>query len=142
MAAIKQGLPPLEPGQDVSLPTQEDTEIDGQELSYLMNRKRQLKEMDAKIRELAVHRNTLVPVARLPYDVLVYIFILASNISDSVAKLLFTISHVCCSWREAALGCASLWTDIDCGREWAQVMLERAGSAPLRFQFYEEEHQR
>ena len=80
------------------------------------------------------HRNSLVPISRLPDSLLTDIFILIRDIeyaSESEPPCL-GVSHVCRAWRNAAVQCALLWTNIlFCPPEWTPVMLHRARNAPL-----------
>jgi hypothetical protein len=64
-------------------------------------------------------RNTLVPVARLPAEILTIILKLVVQIeskdddghSPSLSSL--TLSHVSHAWRNLALSCTHLWTNVD-----------------------------
>lgn len=91
-----------------------------------------------RVQSLASYRNSLVPVSRLPHVLLTDIFILihrserinAKSVSRSPPCL--QVSHVCRAWRDAALHCPLLWTNIlFCPPEWTAIMLERSRTAPL-----------
>ena len=78
--------------------------------------------------------NTLVPISRLPECLLTDIFILVRDIehASSSSPPCLHVSHVCRAWRDAALQCSLLWTDILFRPpEWTAVMLHRARTAPL-----------
>jgi len=91
------------------------------------------------VQSLKSYRNSLAPVSRLPHILLTDIFILI-DCSVRIYALKFSlrsppclqISHVCRAWRDAALQCPLLWTNILFRPpEWAAVMLERSRTAPL-----------
>src|ERR1700735_4014641 len=80
------------------------------------------------------HHNTLVPVSRLPDCLLTDIFILVRDIeySSSSSPPCLRVSHVSRAWRNAALHCSLLWTNILFHPpEWTAIMLHRARTAPL-----------
>jgi hypothetical protein len=87
---------------------------------------------------LKSYRNSLTPVSRLPHILLTDIFILIhqSERTDSLfppGPPCLQISHVCRAWRDSALHCPLLWTDILFRPpEWTPIMLERSRTAPLR----------
>jgi hypothetical protein len=90
-------------------------------------------------RYLRSYRNSLTPVSRLPHILLTDIFILIHQ-SERVNNLFLhrpppclQISHVCRAWRDSALQCPLLWTDILFRPpEWTPIMLERSRTAPLK----------
>lgn len=91
------------------------------------------------IQSLKSYRNSLVPVSRLPHILLTDIFILVhqSERTDYLfprrSQPCLRISHVCWAWRDSALQCPLLWTDILFRPpEWTPIMLERSRTAPLR----------
>jgi hypothetical protein len=91
------------------------------------------------LRSLKSYRNSLTPVSRLPHILLTDIFILIhqSERTDYLFSLhpqpCLQISHVCRAWRDSALQCPLLWTDILFRPpEWTPIMLERSRTAPLR----------
>ncbi|KAK7052826.1 hypothetical protein VNI00_004145 [Paramarasmius palmivorus] len=84
------------------------------------------------------------PISRIPADVLVYIFMLCVQIQERgdwiairyYGRRWFSFSHVCQTWREIALGCASLWTKPDFNFPYlAKQMLERSKPALLDIEF-------
>ncbi|KAI0041978.1 hypothetical protein FA95DRAFT_1639067, partial [Auriscalpium vulgare] len=82
-------------------------------------------------------RNTYSPTSRLPPEVLAYVFewLILVSPADVEGRLgwIESVTHVCRSWREVALGRPALWRRISftIGLEWAKEMLARAKSAPL-----------
>jgi hypothetical protein len=98
-------------------------------------------------RSLKSYRNSLTPVSRLPHILLTDIFILIhqSERTDNLflhrSPPCLEISHVCRAWRDSALQCPLLWTDILFNPpEWTPIMLERSRTAPLRVGIPVEEH--
>lgn len=122
------------------MPPTHKTMAQNHDTSTLLARKERFQQLEAQIRVLVEERNALLPVARLPLDLLTHIFILARNATDGRTRYLPASSHVCRAWRAAALHCALLWTEIDCyPYKWANVMVERAMQAPLRLRLEIEE---
>ncbi|KAH9171459.1 hypothetical protein EDB89DRAFT_1105268 [Lactarius sanguifluus] len=83
------------------------------------------------------HHSTLIPISRLPDSLLTDIFILVRDIEppDSSSPPCLHVSHVCRAWRNAAVHCSLLWTNILFRPpEWTAVMLHRARTAPLTVQ--------
>ncbi|EIM90514.1 uncharacterized protein STEHIDRAFT_166673 [Stereum hirsutum FP-91666 SS1] len=100
--------------------------------------------------ELRRRHNDLAPISRLPFSVLtsIFLFFPAADLEsvlyepdeygdilpdDEAYPTWLSITHVCHLWREAALDCALLWTDIMFyrGPEWRHISFERSKSAPL-----------
>ena len=99
------------------------------------------------VQYLKSYRNSLTPVSRLPHILLTDIFILIhqSEPSDNVfshrSPPCLQISHVCRAWRDSALQCPLLWTNILFRPpEWTPIMLERSRTAPLRVGIHVEDH--
>lgn len=89
--------------------------------------------ISAPILGLKTQRNALAAISMLPTEVLQEIF-LQAVMSDSAQSLVCaTVSHVCRSWREMALGYPRLWTHLpmECPL-WMPEMLVRSRNAPLR----------
>ena len=83
-----------------------------------------LSEVSTKIRTM---RNALVPVNRLPVEVLQQIPSWLPYVREIVVA-----SHVCRYWRAAFISYPDLWTFIDCKSERAtHTFLERSRVAPL-----------
>src|SRR6266702_4629562 len=90
----------------------------------------------SKIRlEMNCHyHNTPVPISRLPDCLLTDIFILVRDLeyASPSSPPCLRISHVCRAWRNAAVHCSLLWTNILFRPpEWTALMLHRARTAPL-----------
>lgn len=72
-------------------------------------------------------RNALVPVNRLPVEVLQQIPSWLPYASD-----IFATSHVCRYWRASFLSYSELWTYLNCRSDRAtRALVERSGVAPL-----------
>ncbi|KDQ61416.1 hypothetical protein JAAARDRAFT_509522 [Jaapia argillacea MUCL 33604] len=95
------------------------------------------------VRRLRTKRNSLVPISRLPPEVLVNIF--GQHASRSDISLGFAlgcsrstvwwiaITHVCQYWREVALATPSLWCSLPFQRpRWVPEMISRSQMAPLQ----------
>ncbi|TFK63783.1 hypothetical protein BDN72DRAFT_847283 [Pluteus cervinus] len=102
-----------------------------------------LAEIDAEIATLEErldylrsHRNTLIPIAHLPSEILAKIFTGAITLhilpTQTDRSQLLWISWVSRRWRTVALGCANLWTHIH-GRNvnWLDESIRRSGQATL-----------
>jgi hypothetical protein len=98
------------------------------------------------LRELQSQHNSLIPICRLPNEVLSLIFISCVTDAHGVfkswvvdSKVYSTrfswiwVTHVCRHWREVALSCPEMWaTPVFQKPNMAQEMLVRAKGAPLR----------
>ncbi|TFY64546.1 hypothetical protein EVG20_g5901, partial [Dentipellis fragilis] len=107
----------------------------------------QLCELAGVVRLLKVRRNSLLPISRLPAEILGHVFFLIamddSNIDDPVASIVGSraiaaqvrtaITHVCHQWRTIALSHSALWTNVVCitTREESAETLSRSGNLPL-----------
>ncbi|KAH9967839.1 hypothetical protein BC827DRAFT_1373091 [Russula dissimulans] len=91
--------------------------------------------MDSDVQSLNSYLNSLAPVSRLPHILLTDIFILihhSDHTNHTSSPTCLQISHVCRAWRDSALQCPLLWTNILFHPpEWTAIMLERSRSAPL-----------
>ncbi|ETW85563.1 hypothetical protein HETIRDRAFT_414574 [Heterobasidion irregulare TC 32-1] len=79
------------------------------------------------------HQNALAPILKLPLDLLttIFLFFPAKKFTDESPTWL-RITHVCRRWREAAIGCALMWTNIMFDPPpWTTIMLARSRGAPL-----------
>ncbi|KAI0061035.1 hypothetical protein BV25DRAFT_1790287, partial [Artomyces pyxidatus] len=98
------------------------------------------------LHSLAAYRNTLIPVARVPPELLARIFTLLANepipeipgpwLSTVSGKLgWINVSHVCSRWRAVALSSRTLWQVINfsLGSSWMRELLARSKSAPIAF---------
>lgn len=97
----------------------------------------------------------LAPVARLPDDVLGYIFGLLvtvdhgpnepspkSQISDCISKdAMRYASQVCTHWRYLSLGISTLWAHVDIGKygtiNWSKELIKRSHPAPLSIRCFD-----
>ena len=86
--------------------------------------------------------NTLIPIARLPPELLSEVFIhfaaLARDISSPAyprgrSKRWIQIAHICHYWRNIALSTPRVWSEFTVDKlEWTQEMLARSKWVPLR----------
>ncbi|KAI0041168.1 hypothetical protein FA95DRAFT_1477476, partial [Auriscalpium vulgare] len=88
-------------------------------------------------------RNTLIPIHRLPPEILTRIFMLCAEHSRDVWQKTIgiqrttigwiAITYVCRRWRQLALGFAGLWTMVTftLGERWAEEMLKRSQARPI-----------
>ncbi|KAG8987577.1 hypothetical protein FRB93_004448 [Tulasnella sp. JGI-2019a] len=90
----------------------------------------------------ARHHNTLIPISRLPIDLLVEIFALASGMTEmsksgSPRRMLATLVYVCHEWRGNVLNAPSLWAYITSSYSKRATLefLARSGQAPLHLVF-------
>ncbi|KAF7300518.1 F-box domain-containing protein [Mycena chlorophos] len=96
----------------------------------------------AEITALKTKRNSLVPVFRLPNEILAHIIELYALATGKLFDLKWTnVMLVCRRWYQLAISAQRLWSFVDGqlrsgrrGRESAlEAQLERAGAAPLTF---------
>ncbi|KAJ3504098.1 hypothetical protein NLJ89_g8116 [Agrocybe chaxingu] len=103
-----------------------------------------------KAREIAQKCNTLIPIAKLPPEVLLRIFAIQARpvlpdkahrfregyIPPEPSKGLRTIAQICHYWRELVIGSPALWSiPIDCTtmpHVWAAELIKRSASMPLK----------
>ncbi|KDQ51397.1 hypothetical protein JAAARDRAFT_41247 [Jaapia argillacea MUCL 33604] len=92
------------------------------------------------IRQLCTKRNSLVPVSRLPPEVLANIFVQHASqtglssppISSGCSVDWIAVTHVCRHWREVALATPRLWCSLPFQRpKWVPEMIVRSRLAPL-----------
>ncbi|KAI0044450.1 hypothetical protein FA95DRAFT_1597377 [Auriscalpium vulgare] len=100
--------------------------------------------MSAARRALRLQRNSLLPVARLPPEILRSIFTFCSDIDHpriegwrSTCIGWLTVTQICRRWRSVALEHPGLWTHVysSLGPVWADVFVERALGMPLAVHF-------
>ncbi|KAF9047121.1 hypothetical protein BDZ89DRAFT_1058191 [Hymenopellis radicata] len=91
----------------------------------------EISKHEETIRCLKSRRNALTLISRLPVEVLCHIFILTSR--ESTQSQCIQVSHVCTQWRNAALGCPALWSNLTfkSAPEWVHEMIKRSMEAPL-----------
>ena len=108
---------------------------------------------DAEMHEhalIAIRRelNTLVPVGRLPPELLVAIFhYFAALQKNGLPVNLISVTHVCHLWRKVALGAETLWATINATArpDYLDVALRRSGGTLLDVYIksaYHQSHQR
>ncbi|KDQ51403.1 hypothetical protein JAAARDRAFT_140488, partial [Jaapia argillacea MUCL 33604] len=93
------------------------------------------------IRQLCTKRNSLVPISRLPPEVLASIFVQHVAQNDLRSPLLssgcsadwwIAVTHVCKHWREVALATPMLWCSLPFQRsDLVPEMIVRSRMAPL-----------
>ncbi|TEB31505.1 hypothetical protein FA13DRAFT_1583633, partial [Coprinellus micaceus] len=96
-------------------------------------------ELQEEMNALNSYHDTLVPAASLPSEILSPIFLLCQSMErhpiGSLAKETLRwiyLTHVCRHWRDAAIGCATLWSYLAFSKpEFTEVMLQRSRTAPL-----------
>ncbi|KAF9465968.1 hypothetical protein BDZ94DRAFT_280124 [Collybia nuda] len=100
----------------------------------------ELESLEAQIRDIKVHRNTLVLIARLPPEILSTVFLILRDVPPSLLPQgtgmeWMAVSCVCTHWRQVALNCPDLWSHIDIRRNSAfvEAFLERSKQVPLIF---------
>ncbi|KAI0041453.1 hypothetical protein FA95DRAFT_1471938, partial [Auriscalpium vulgare] len=100
--------------------------------------------MSAARHALRQQRNSLLPVARLPPEILRTIFAFSSEIDlpwieNGVRIRLgwLAVTHVCRRWRVIAVEHTALWTDFSwpLGPGWTEAFAERARTMPLMIRF-------
>ncbi|TCD68955.1 hypothetical protein EIP91_009345 [Steccherinum ochraceum] len=93
-----------------------------------------------KLLSLRVQSNRLLPVGRLPPEILSKIFLHCRDVSDTAyfpsnsAYRWTFITHVCHYWREVGLSTPHLWSVIHLGcisRSFAEALVLRSKAAPL-----------
>ncbi|KAH8091696.1 hypothetical protein BXZ70DRAFT_1011100 [Cristinia sonorae] len=124
----------------------DDNETKEDEGSTNLIDQRALGEIQQRINEhllevsrLSVQLNSVVPINRLPLELLVYIFSFCTPSaldyqSSKEEAAWLRITHVCHHWREVALQATHLWTNITVGRgatHYTRACLVRSKSAPL-----------
>ncbi|KAF8880886.1 hypothetical protein BD779DRAFT_1675733 [Infundibulicybe gibba] len=83
------------------------------------------------------HRNLLVPVMRLPPEILSRIFVFHAQMESSWLNAALTSTRVCKPWRRIGRACPELWSHInfeDCrSAMWMARMIRRSRAVPLSF---------
>ncbi|EAU82607.2 hypothetical protein CC1G_07889 [Coprinopsis cinerea okayama7 len=99
-----------------------------------------IAELQEEIRKWRSDRNELSPISRLPPEVLSRVFIhhQQHRTSSHVKAFDWTkVAHVSRYWRDTALGCPELWSNITTSNShWAQAMFERSKQAPISLSFW------
>ncbi|TFK59484.1 hypothetical protein BDN72DRAFT_780655, partial [Pluteus cervinus] len=95
----------------------------------------QVAALKAQIISLLFARNTSIPIALLPAEVLEKIFQFFKTMQYKEPNKLLTLTWVCSHWRMVALNYGRLWTYVDCtNARWAGECLQRSRSLPLTVQ--------
>ncbi|TDL17820.1 hypothetical protein BD410DRAFT_793852 [Rickenella mellea] len=103
--------------------------------------------VDQHIIWLKMQRNSLLPVNRLPPDILFTIldFLANSETTMLVPKPLVVATQVCKHWRDVGLNYSSLWSRISIGDKPSgdlfRLTVERSRSAPLSVKINSSRHQ-
>ncbi|KAG2012939.1 hypothetical protein CC2G_009887 [Coprinopsis cinerea AmutBmut pab1-1] len=105
-------------------------------------------QLEEEIRKWKSERNELSEIARLPPEVLSRVFIHYQRLctSSSAPTLFYSaikpfswtkVAHVSRYWRNTALGCPALWSNVEATTNVrrAQVMFERSKQAPISLTF-------
>lgn len=102
----------------------------------LQNRQRVDEEIACLMRTvqtLRTYRNTMVPINKLPLEILSHIFTYGTGLRSLPAT-------VCSHWRAISLQCPSLWRDLirpyHSHPEWTALLLERSKNAPIRLDLH------
>ncbi|KAF8871581.1 hypothetical protein BD779DRAFT_457942 [Infundibulicybe gibba] len=97
------------------------------------HRAREERAIESTIAAIHHHRNALIPISRLPPEILSRIFVFHAQIEPwKWLEAALTSTRVCRRWRQIGLDCPGLWSRIDCrSAAWMAVMMERSRSVPL-----------
>ncbi|TFK58376.1 hypothetical protein BDN72DRAFT_725861, partial [Pluteus cervinus] len=88
----------------------------------------EIRALEQKLLRLRSARNTLIPIGRLPPEVLQGVF----NIARGQGTHTIHLSWVSRAWRNIALESKTLWTLINNSNlRWTTIYLERSFPAPL-----------
>ncbi|KAI0704261.1 hypothetical protein BC835DRAFT_811383 [Cytidiella melzeri] len=89
-------------------------------------------------RKLRSARNAFVPISRLPPELLSAIFMSLQDTDQGTFapasfRRWYRVTHVCQRWRDVALSCPPLWTQIDTftHERWVEEVLNRSRKASL-----------
>ncbi|KDQ14056.1 hypothetical protein BOTBODRAFT_33167 [Botryobasidium botryosum FD-172 SS1] len=115
-----------------------DKDIEAAELAFRAYEAYASRELEA----LRLRRNQLVPISRLPNEILSSAFCFAVwglNRYTASIQSLFTISSVCRAWRDVALQSPRLWTRLErLPLPLFSLLLTRSKQAPLDIVFDQE----
>ncbi|KAF8871828.1 hypothetical protein BD779DRAFT_1652743, partial [Infundibulicybe gibba] len=91
--------------------------------------------IDSSIATVHYHRNALIPMARLPPEIMSRIFVFHAQLERKWLKAVLTSTRVCKRWRQIGLSCLELWSHIDyedCRSvAWMDTIIKRSRSVPL-----------
>jgi hypothetical protein len=115
------------------------SERDADTVAYL---DKEIKRVEDYAHALRCRRNALLPVARLPPEILCRIFDFHRTGCPPIDTMfnMIGVTQVCSTWRSTARSCASLWTVIHVGLPMlAQECMELAKPFPLSLWYEEDE---
>ncbi|KAI3621800.1 hypothetical protein WG66_015977 [Moniliophthora roreri] len=93
-------------------------------------------ETEVYLCQLKEKLNTLIPISRLPNELLARILAFCVSTLSSYRSQCLGVTHVCRHWRSVALNSPSVWTAPKFDKPTlARHMLERARSAPLSISY-------
>jgi hypothetical protein len=99
-----------------------------------------IKSLEESTQALKIYRNTLVPISRLPTEILTIIFSLLASLGVLESSLPIApspVSHVCHRWRDISLNLPYLWNHINfttLTSAGAAEMLARSKTVPLHLE--------
>ncbi|KAE9396346.1 hypothetical protein BT96DRAFT_977537 [Gymnopus androsaceus JB14] len=111
------------------------TDITNASNSQIKRIDQEILDHEDAIRELRSRRNLLMPVSRLPVEVLCAIFMCVPDKSRYYRWHWITVTHTCRLFRTIALNCPALWSTPDFTKpKLAYEMIKRSKMAPLTIQ--------
>ncbi|KAF5333542.1 hypothetical protein D9611_002725 [Ephemerocybe angulata] len=113
--------------------------------TYDQKEARRIAGLEEETRLFNIRRNASTLTCRLPVEVLAKIFMIHSNESLEPSDpddglywgdfVWIRVTHVCRHWREVALACIPLWTNLSTGflksTNIAEVLFQRSRAAPI-----------
>ncbi|KAF6758680.1 hypothetical protein DFP72DRAFT_887914 [Ephemerocybe angulata] len=94
--------------------------------------RKRVNELKDEICALHLLHNTFAPINRLPPEILSRIFVQSAAECRQDSLSWIQVTHTCHHWREVALDCAALWSNISfVNPAFTKVMLARSKDAPL-----------
>ncbi|TFK69592.1 hypothetical protein BDN72DRAFT_608394 [Pluteus cervinus] len=94
----------------------------------------EIAQLRLRLSALCSKRNALMPVARLPPELMSIIFLYArdSRAPNSRSKMVLIISWICRTWRRNSLNFSQLWSEIDFHHHMGiKKFLTRSRQSPL-----------
>lgn len=90
----------------------------------------QIRALQKSAARWKTRRNALVPISRLPPEVLSKVF---ASYAMAYPQSLFRVLHVCSHWRDVGLEAHAVWANIESceGLQWVMEKLRRSRNAPL-----------
>ncbi|KAI0373332.1 hypothetical protein BV20DRAFT_918936, partial [Pilatotrama ljubarskyi] len=94
-------------------------------------RNKALQAMSVEMLKLKELQNSVVPINRLPAEILVEIFKHVRHSLGEIADIV-NVSHVCKLWRSIALGAPELWTVFSINKlDVIAAFLQRSRARPI-----------